>query len=148
MALVFPTSTLSLPMLCKENNKGFMPEKIDIEFGLSARIQSLLDNNINAATMNLNYFSDMAGVSNTTFKRQLFAEGNTFRQVLDIWRFKNAIVQLKNSNSTIKEVCEKLGYSNLPTFNRAFKRWTNVSPNKYRASATVLISIYVRVELK
>ncbi len=73
------------------------------------------------------------GLSPSTFKRRLAEEGISAGAVKDEWRRARAIQELTTSSRTIDEIAEGLGFSCGKTFRRAFFRWTNTSPTKYRA---------------
>ena len=59
-------------------------------------------------------------------------EGQTYKHLVENWRFKKSIGLLENSSLKIKEVAQILGYANASNFERAFKSWTNTTPQKYR----------------
>jgi len=73
------------------------------------------------------------GLSPSTFKRRLAEEGISAGTVKDEWRRARAIQDLTNSTRTIDDIAEGLGFSCGKTFRRAFFRWTNTSPTKFRA---------------
>ena len=73
------------------------------------------------------------GLSPSTFKRRLAEEGISAGAVKDEWRRARAIQELTSSTRTIDDIAEGLGFSCGKTFRRAFFRWTNTSPTKFRA---------------
>jgi len=73
------------------------------------------------------------GLSPSTFKRRLAEEGISAGAVKDEWRRARAIQELTTSTRTIDDIAEGLGFSCGKTFRRAFLRWTNTSPTKFRA---------------
>jgi len=73
------------------------------------------------------------GLSPSTFKRRLAEEGISAGAVKDEWRRARAIQELTTSTRTIDDIAEGLGFSCGKTFRRAFFRWTNTSPTKFRA---------------
>ncbi len=43
-------------------------------------------------------------------------------------------------NLRIKEISQFLGYNEVSNFNRAFRRWTNTTPSRYRdAYSTITV---------
>jgi len=56
----------------------------------------------------------------------------TFTEYLNHYRTSQACYLLKNSEQSISEIANNCGYNNLRSFNRNFKRITNVSPRRYR----------------
>lgn len=72
-------------------------------------------------------------LSERTLQRRLSDEGLQFAALLEELRADLARSLLVRSEAPISEVAEKLGYTDAPTFARAFKRWTGLTPGEYRA---------------
>ncbi len=73
------------------------------------------------------------GISVATLRRKLDLAGTNFREVLDRIHARMAFDYLSNDLSQ-ETVAEKLGYSDLRSFRRAFKRWYGNSPAAYMQS--------------
>jgi AraC-like DNA-binding protein len=71
-------------------------------------------------------------VSERTLKRQLAASGTTFSDVLDELRSEEAMRLVGNRALTLEDVAERLGYSDVANFTRAFRRWTGTTPGTFR----------------
>jgi AraC-like DNA-binding protein len=72
------------------------------------------------------------GVSQCTLKRKLAAQGLSFSVLLDRARSDKALLLLESPKLSLDEVAERLGYSTVPNFVRAFHRWTGSTPAAYR----------------
>ncbi len=72
-----------------------------------------------------------------TVQRRLAADGTTFRELVERYRFDAAKRLLKQREFSSVDVAMQLGYTDASSFSRAFRRWTSVSPRQYRASRTV-----------
>ncbi|MET0287399.1 MAG: AraC family transcriptional regulator ligand-binding domain-containing protein [Polyangiales bacterium] len=72
-------------------------------------------------------------MSDRTMKRRLLAEGTSFGDILDEARKARALVLLRSPKLSLHDVAEQVGYSDLSNFTRAFRRWTGVTPSKFRA---------------
>jgi len=68
-----------------------------------------------------------------TLRRQLTAEGVTFRGLLNGVRETRA-AELLRGGSTIEEVARLLGYAETANFTHAFTRWRGMSPRAFRQS--------------
>jgi AraC-like DNA-binding protein len=66
-----------------------------------------------------------------TFRRQLIAANAPWSEILDETRRRIACDELRRSDVSIREVAERLGFSEPSAFTRAFKRWTGKTPAKY-----------------
>jgi AraC-like DNA-binding protein len=69
-----------------------------------------------------------------TLHRNLQQEGLTFSELLNQVRQEQASYYLSNSNISISEVAFLLGFSEISSFYRAFKRWTGTTPAEFRAA--------------
>jgi len=67
-----------------------------------------------------------------TLQRRLDEEGTTFLEVLDGVREELARRALQRPDTSLVDVAERLGFSDLATFSRAFKRWTGQPPGMFR----------------
>jgi AraC-like DNA-binding protein len=68
-----------------------------------------------------------------TLHRNLQQEGVTFSKLLNQLRQEQATSYLTNPNISISEVAFLLGFSEISSFYRAFKRWTGTTPAEFRA---------------
>jgi AraC-like DNA-binding protein len=71
-------------------------------------------------------------MSSRTLQRRLDEEGTTFLEVLDGVREARARQELRQRDTPLVEIAERLGFSDLATFSRAFKRWTGEPPGLFR----------------
>lgn len=68
-----------------------------------------------------------------TLHRQLGASGTTFEEVIDSMRRQVALEMLAQTDMKLGQLADMLGYGELSSFNRAFRRWTGTSPSEWRA---------------
>lgn len=73
---------------------------------------------------------------NRSYLSRLFhdATGSTIQDFLLTYRIKEASNMLKNSDSTISYIAFAVGYTDIYTFSKAFKRKTGMTPTMYRES--------------
>lgn len=81
------------------------------------------------AAMEKSYFS--------TFFRQKV--GITYRKWLQLHRVGKAIEMIKRENASITEVGFSVGFGDLRTFERAFKRWTGLTPRSFKKMISPLL---------
>jgi AraC-like DNA-binding protein len=83
-------------------------------------------------------FPDIAQVANNlhvserTLRRRLEAESTSFRSTFDEIRDLLAREYLAKTELTVAEIAHLLDYSETVNFRRAFVRWNNLTPIKYR----------------
>jgi AraC-like DNA-binding protein len=74
------------------------------------------------------------GWSVRTLQRRLAARGLTYSDLLGEVRKTLALNLLENPSLGIAQIAYCLGYSEMSTFNHAFRRWVGQAPRDYRSS--------------
>ena len=72
------------------------------------------------------------GISSRTLQRNLAQAGTTFKAELQSVQKKMALHFSKDLNLTTDEISYLLGYSEVSSFTRAFRKWTGMTLNQYR----------------
>ncbi|MEM9910687.1 MAG: helix-turn-helix transcriptional regulator [Pseudomonadota bacterium] len=72
------------------------------------------------------------GFSARSFHRRLAEEGLSFQTLTEQTRREIAFSMLQEERFALSEIAFLTGYSEQSAFNRAFKRWTGVTPAAYR----------------
>ena len=75
------------------------------------------------------------GLSARTLQRRLHDEETSFGVLLDAFRREASVRLLRDRGLAVEEVAFMLGYSEPSTFYRAFRRWTGLTPRRFRLSA-------------
>ena len=70
-------------------------------------------------------------MSRPTLYRKLKSEGFSFHEIVDKVRKDKAELLLSKNQHTLSEIAFLLGFSELSSFSRAFKKWTGSSPAKF-----------------
>ena len=70
-------------------------------------------------------------MSRHTLYRKLKTEGVSFHELVDKVRKEKALELLKKKQHSLSEIAFLLGFSELSSFSRAFKKWTGSSPVNY-----------------
>lgn len=107
------------------------PRRITFSERVRARLMEELKNGAPTATA----IARMLHMSGRTLHRDLQAEGVSFRELLRQLRQEQATHLLADSRVSIAEVGFLLGFSELSSFHRAFKRWSGQTPADFRAAA-------------
>lgn len=71
-------------------------------------------------------------MSERSFSRKLKEEGHTYRHLLLETRMLKAEHELKASNKQINTIAKELGYKDVSSFNKAFKRFFQKNPSSLR----------------
>jgi len=113
---------------------------IDAELGARPRGSSLAERVGAHVASSLPGGTDVADVARAmhmsprTLQRRLEQEQTRFSDVLDRARLTAARRLLADSGATLTDVAFRLGFADLATFSRAFKRWTGSPPGQWRRS--------------
>lgn len=99
---------------------------------VATRLESLLPDH---ATMEET--AEALKMSPRTLQRRLEEDATKFSDVLERVRETLARRWLREPNRSLTEIAFGLGFSDLATFSRAFKRWTGVPPGTWRARSTI-----------
>jgi len=76
--------------------------------------------------------ADITGQSVRTLQRHLARKGVTFPELLDQIRLQRAMRLIEDNGVRLGDVALDVRYSDSAHFNRAFRRWTGISPSQYR----------------
>jgi len=71
-------------------------------------------------------------ISKRSLQRKLNEKGTTFKTILTDVRQDLALKYIHDRKLTLTEISFMLGFSEMSSFSRAFKRWTGESPKEFR----------------
>jgi len=95
------------------------------------RVRILLRYRRDLSDLDSNTMASAIGITPRALRRRLGAEGASLTALLDEARLRLACEELKRPDSSIKEISDRLGFSEPSAFHRAFKRWTGRTPAQY-----------------
>jgi AraC-like DNA-binding protein len=99
---------------------------------LTQNVQTLVASRLEGGPPKLRDTARELGLSARTLQRRLSDEGRTYREVVEAVRRNLAITLLTATAHTPTDVAYMTGYSELPAFQTAFRRWTGKTPRQYR----------------
>ncbi len=120
-ALAKATEQLAAQYLHKLESPSFLNQVQQVLFEMWPRGDAKLD--IVAAKLHL---------SPRTLHRKLEDAGTNFRQQQEVTRHQLALDFIQQPHLSISEISFLLGFSSNSNFSRAFKRWTQQTPQAYR----------------
>lgn len=97
-----------------------------------ARIKALLNQNVGHNTLGADDAAKRLNMSVTTLRRHLQLEGTSFQKLKDECRMEAAFHYLGCPDLSNRAIAEKLGFDEVSTFFRAFKKWTGTTPGEHR----------------
>ena len=89
----------------------------------------------------LDQMASMLHLSTRTYRRRLQDESTSFQALLDSTRCKHATQLLRHSGLSVDHVAQRLGFSDVSNFRRAFIQWTGASPSQWRKNQRVIVNL-------
>lgn len=139
----FPVSLLSLPLRRPdpalvamleaqvERSLAALPDKDE----LLQKLRQRICRHLISGEPTLDSIAGELHISGRTLRRKLEAAGWSFRELLDDIRRQLAMDYLRDHRLALPEIALLLAYSEQSAFNRAFLRWTGVSPRRWRLAS-------------
>lgn len=103
-----------------------------VDNSLTGRIRRMLQNVDNVDALPLKIVAESFGRTPETIRRKLKDEGSSYAEIKESVRHDMAIYLLKKTDTPINQIALNVGFSDSSTFNRAFKKWTGLTPGDYR----------------
>ncbi|WP_163338153.1 AraC family transcriptional regulator [Desulfopila sp. IMCC35008] len=102
---------------------------------LKTKVKKRIAEHLPSGNATLENVASELAFSTRTLQRMLQQENSSFLQLLNETRKDLAIGYVNNKNLDLTEVAFLLGFAELSTFSRSFKRWTGLSPSHFRKAA-------------
>jgi AraC-like DNA-binding protein len=79
--------------------------------------------------------AETLAMNRRTLNRKLQEQGTTFQEVLDQVRYECARQLRFYSDVSLDDIAASLGYAGVSPFMRTFRRWTGMTPGRWRREA-------------
>ena len=99
---------------------------------LLLRARSLIAHRLSEAPVELAWVASQLAISPRTLQRALQDDGRSFSGLVDEVRCELAKNYLTDASLGVVDLAFLLGFSEQSAFQRAFKRWTGMTPGDYR----------------
>jgi len=103
---------------------------------LLAKVRRLVVEHLPSGDAKIGKIASELGYSARTFQRLLKQKGTTFITLLNEVRMRLAVQYVRDKSKNLTEIAFLLGFAELSTFSRSFKRWTGKSLQQYRQAAS------------
>lgn len=135
----FDRSLLDKEVLFADPATGKLTEQLCAELasleapadGLISQVRSLLGS-ARGRPPDLEELARTLQTSSRSLRRALSDMGVSYLELLDESRQLRAEEWVRATSMTFDQIAERLGFSNVRSFRRAFKRWTSHTPGEYR----------------
>lgn len=112
--------------ICQE-----MLSRVENQTGITREIYEFIIKN-KESFPSLSEVADNLNISPRTLRRELHKSNTTYQKMLDNIRSNIAKELLLNTSKTTCEIGFELGFKDTSNFNRAFKKWTGLTPGQFR----------------
>jgi AraC-like DNA-binding protein len=136
----FPARFLELPLrnpdprlhdvLCRygESSLAALPQAESV----TEKVRHFIVEQLASGNFSLEHAARRMRMSSRTLGRRLAEEGTTFKQLVDEARKSVALRLVAGHDLGLSEVALLAGFTETPSFYRAFRRWTGMTPSQYR----------------
>tara|TARA_R110002074_G_scaffold5503_1_gene27092 strand:- start:445 stop:1470 length:1026 start_codon:yes stop_codon:yes gene_type:complete len=105
--------------------------KLKKKESLSDQVRRIIEKSLSSGEFDAENIASELHMSRPTLYRKLKSEGFSFHEIVDKVRKDKAELLLSKNQHTLSEIAFLLGFSELSSFSRAFKKWTGSSPAKF-----------------
>lgn len=144
-SITLSNSILSLPIISSNYDlQNYLLEKIEhliVKNDKSfwhGKIYHYLICNSYLNNLSLENVASNFNMSSRSLQRKLKEEGYSFYSILESVKKSLAITYLGTVDKPLKDISFVLGYNEPSAFNKAFKRWTGVTPMHYKNSLNMM----------
>lgn len=95
-------------------------------------VEALIKDALPTGIPSIYYISDLTAMSNRTLTRRLSEAGVTYRDLVKKTQKEIATELLRKKSESIGEIAFLTGFSEQSAFNRAFKKWTDLTPSEFQ----------------
>lgn len=143
--LRLPVAYLSVPVALRDRHvhaslrqqaEADLVKLLGQDHGFMAHLETLLTERLPMGEVTLQHVAAELQLAPRTLQTRLEQHGETYREVLDRVRYRQAERLLRSPGMSLANVAGLLGFSDQSGFQHAFKRWAGVSPGDYRRRLT------------
>lgn len=99
---------------------------------VTGRVRQLLRQQPLNQLPNLERCAAALGFSTATLRRRLQEENSSFQHLKDDCRAEEACLLLAQQPLDMRDIAERLGFTEVSTFHRAFRKWKGITPGEFR----------------
>lgn len=125
----------ALALLLEESKRALSEatRQLDTLRQVTQQVRSCLETHLESDP-DIDTVAEALGYSRRTLTRRLCEEATRFLQIKDQLRRSRALQLLIANQLPVEAIADRVGFADLTTFHRAFKKWTGTTPLAYRRS--------------
>jgi AraC-like DNA-binding protein len=106
-------------------------EEFELRVGLAGKVREILLANLMRPT-SFDNIAKRLEMSTRTLRRKLHEENTSFRKLIGELRMDMAVKYLRDTDLTVEDIAQVLGFRDATNFRHVFRRWTKVAPQQFR----------------
>ena len=99
---------------------------------MQAKVEHLITVSLSEGLPDLSRIASQLGMSGRTLQRKLAERNLVFSEMLEAVCRSIAREYILHTDYSVTDIAMMLGYTDLSSFSRAYKRWTGVGPQQAR----------------
>jgi AraC-like DNA-binding protein len=103
---------------------------------VASQIRSLISQDVSKRFPSFEQITEKLNTSGTTLRRRLQREGITYQDIKDNCRRDASMSYLTRPELSITAVAALMGFTDVSSFHRSFKKWTGKTPREFRDGAS------------
>jgi AraC-like DNA-binding protein len=103
------------------------------ETELVEKVRKLIYSGLSSGGASIEKVAAELALTPRTLQRRLADEGLSFNELFDQTRKQLSCTYIRDDRINLAEMAYMLGYADLPSFHRAFKRWHDMTPQQMRS---------------
>jgi AraC-like DNA-binding protein len=123
-----------------EESRNSLPASNVVDALRSAITPHLHEFNLNAERA-----AEICGINKRTLARRLKRRGTSVSREINSMRHKRASRLLADTNKSVGVVAQDVGYADPAVFTRAFRRWSGMTPSRYRSTQRAVLDTEAEV---
>lgn len=131
-SITIPVELLQFPVQLDIPEKKTTIKNTDADIVFANSIRNIINTYTLTNNISIEEVANIVDMSVRTLQRRLSDNGLKFNDLLNESMFIHAKEKLKDTQVTIKDIAESLGYSDAAHFTRAFHSWSGTSPTDFR----------------
>ncbi|MET0387152.1 MAG: AraC family transcriptional regulator [Polyangiales bacterium] len=120
-----------LAQLLQQRAEGLL-QSLPRAHGIATQVRKVLASQRELRSVTAAQVAKRLGLGTRTLARRLDAEQTSYREVLDEVRKQSALRSLTDTERSIADIADSLGFSSPQSFHRAFRRWTGTTAAEFR----------------
>lgn len=141
-SLVFPVSIIDKPLPAANKQLAEINDKIIIQYikdlsykSLEEQVRHIIVQKLPSGIITGEIVARELSISHRTLQRKLKESGTSFKQLLEDSRRFLAEKYIKEGKFSVTEITFMLGFGEVSSFSRAYKRWTGHCPRTDKQSS-------------